>query len=482
MKEMKYVELNPRRSDKRFVGATKPIKIVVELRRKKELPPIEEGPITIQELEREYGAFDEDIELVKRFAVQNRVQTEVHQGARLIILRGELANIQKIFHVQVLSVLKRGVAVRYPVGPDLIPEELQGKVLSVVGFDERPQIKPHRKRALASGPALKPIEIANRFGLNQGDGKGAKIVLCQFGGGYDIEDVRLALEQQSIASPMNITFNSPTGLLLQGGRGTFFDEVALNLQICASVAPQAEIIVNVTGQSDADIMLNIVSAVRMAPTAISISWGFPESAGKRSLCEAVDRYLQEAALLGAACLVSSGNDGSGLSSLQAAYFPASSTFATACGGMQMQNADLTGEPSVWNDGTLASGGGKSQFFQTPQGPRGVPDLSGYASLRPGYRILLGGSQKAQGCTSAVAPLYAAFFAGVAGDKLLPPLNPFLYSNPRIFVDIKNGSSSHLAATRPGFTAGPGWDAATGLGYLDGKEAAKALKKVLRPRP
>jgi len=51
----------------------------------------------------------------------------------------------------------------------------------------------------------------------------------------------------------------------------------------------------------------------------------------------------------------------------------------------------------------------------------------------------------------------------------------MYSNPGAFHDVTKGTNA-IAPNVPGYTAGPGWDACTGLGTPDGK----AMLKLLMP--
>jgi kumamolisin len=100
--------------------------------------------------------------------------------------------------------------------------------------------------------------------------------------------------------------------------------------------------------------------------------------------------------------------------------------------------------------------------------RGVPDVAGNADPATGYQVLVDGQQNVIGGTSAVAPLWAGLicrlaqatghtfgliqtqlYAGVAAGQAAPG-----------FRDITVGNNG-------AFSAGPGWDACTGLGSPDG---------------
>ena len=97
---------------------------------------------------------------------------------------------------------------------------------------------------------------------------------------------------------------------------------------------------------------------------------------------------------------------------------------------------------------------------TAGGGRGVPDVSGDADPETGYQVRIDGTNTVIGGTSAVAPLWAGLIA-VANQQLgtqVGFIQPLIYAaNAAVgFNDITEGNN-------PAFSAGPGWDACTGLG-------------------
>ncbi|MGA8655030.1 MAG: hypothetical protein WB586_02690 [Chthoniobacterales bacterium] len=109
--------------------------------------------------------------------------------------------------------------------------------------------------------------------------------------------------------------------------------------------------------------------------------------------------------------------------------------------------------------------------------RGIPDIAGNADPDSGYQLVQSGINiGAVGGTSAAAPLYAALVAlmNASLGTRLGWLNPGLYSAPyaTVFRDINDGGSNADGA--PGYTAGPGWDACTGLGSVIGTSLMRDL--------
>jgi kumamolisin len=230
---------------------------------------------------------------------------------------------------------------------------------------------------------------------------------------------------------------------------------------------------------------------------ISISWGGPESSWTTQALGALDQSFADAASLGVTVCVACGDNGSGdgVGDGRAHVdFPASSPHALACGGTRLEAArgSITAE-TVWNEATGgATGGGVSQVFDLPAWQqaagvptsangdgrvgRGVPDVAGDADPTTGYQVRVDGREVTVGGTSAVAPLWAALVALLNQRRGTPlgQLNPELYaaSAEQAFRDITVGSNA-LPGT-PGYSAGPGWDACTGLGSPDGQALLTAL--------
>ena len=94
------------------------------------------------------------------------------------------------------------------------------------------------------------------------------------------------------------------------------------------------------------------------------------------------------------------------------------------------------------------------------GGRGVPDVAGDADPATGYSVRVDGQNLVIGGTSAVAPLWAGLIA-VANQQNKSAagfIHPLIYDTRAKagFRDITSGNNGT-------FSAGPGWDACTGLG-------------------
>jgi len=87
----------------------------------------------------------------------------------------------------------------------------------------------------------------------------------------------------------------------------------------------------------------------------------------------------------------------------------------------------------------------------------------------GYTVRVDGQTSTIGGTSAVAPLWAGLIAlaNAANGHDAGFVNPALYGNPKALRDVTSGNNG-------AFSAGPGWDACTGLGSPKGAAVIAAL--------
>jgi kumamolisin len=335
------------------------------------------------------------------------------------------------------------------------------------------------------------------------DGAGRTIAIIELGGGFSTGDLdryfsSLGLKRPSVqAVGVDRAQNSP-GHDPNGVDG----EVLLDIEVVGALAPQASIVVYFAPNTDAGFLDAVATAAHASPTAdaISISWGGPEDSWTAQARSAFADALADAAALGVTVTAAAGDNGSsdGESGSQAHVdFPASSPHALACGGTSLIADAATGtvtSETVWNNGNGggATGGGVSAVFPQPTwqasatspiAGRGVPDTAGNADPQTGYQVLVDGTTMVIGGTSAVAPLWAALVARLnqATGTPLGLAQPAFYqqtqpaATPPGFRDITTG-------TNGAYTAGPGWDACTGLGVPNGAALLSRLTSPVHSSP
>jgi kumamolisin len=472
-----------------------------------ELAALEPGQreyLTRAEFAEQFGASESDIAAVERFASDSGLTVVSSSRARRSVeLSGTIGALAAAFGADLRSYQLGDQEFRGRKGTLSVPAALAPLVTGVFGLDNRPQARSQFRRrvrsAVAAASAFTPVQVATAYAFPTGfDGSGQTIALLELGGGFTTADLKTYFSGLGIAEPSVSSVSVDAGKNAPAGDPNSADsEVLLDIEVAAAIAPGAKIVVYFapnTDQGFLDAVTTIVHDTKHAPTILSISWGGPEATWTSQAFTNFDAAFADAATLGMTVLVAAGDSGSSdgeTDGLAHVDFPASSPHVLACGGTQLvaDGAAIESE-TVWNGGTSdgATGGGISDAFdlpawqQTANVPpsvnagarvgRGVPDVAGNADPQSGYDIYVDGSAGVVGGTSAVAPLWAALVARLnqAVGKQLGFLNPTLYASPSALDDIVSGNNG-------AYTAGPGWDACTGLGSPNG---ARLLALVTSP--
>jgi len=459
--------------------------------------------VSREEFAAKHGADSDAIEKVKQFAKENNLTvSEVSPERRTVKLEGTAANMLRAFEVRLDLYEHEGHQYRARTGGISLPSELAPSVEAVLGLDNRPQAKTHfrvhgeqtPKASAAAAVSYTPRQVAQlyQFPLDV-DGTGETVGILELGGGYRPADLKTYFSSLKVNEPSVISVLVDKGKNKPTNPNSADGEVLLDIEVVGAVAPGAKIVVYFapnTSQGFQDALTTAIHDATNKPSVISISWGGAESTWTTQSMAAFDSAAQDAAALGVTICAASGDNGSGDGVSDGANhvdFPASSPHILACGGTSLQSANgkITSE-TVWNDGAQggAGGGGFSNQFPLPAwqssasvkppsgGGRGVPDVAGDADPETGYKVLVDGKSLVIGGTSAVAPLWSGLIA-LLNEKLGKPLGflqPTLYGLPGTagaFNDITSGSNG-------AFAAGPGWDAATGLGSPSAGNLLKAL--------
>jgi subtilase family serine protease len=295
-------------------------------------------------------------------------------------------------------------------------------------------------------------------------------------------------------------------------------EDVLDIEDVAGLAPGADLKVYEgpnTNSGAYDTYAQIVSD--NTAKVISTAWGECEAQMGASAAEAENTLFQEAATQGQSIFAAAGDDGTtdctdangNPVAQQAVDDPASQPYVTGVGGTTLVTTPSRTE-TVWNDGDAiqggAGGGGVSTLWTQPGyqskaaiaqasvscGSSGttcreVPDVSADADENTGYVIYWDGSWTTVGGTSGAAPTWAALAAladasAPCAGSTIGFANPGLYraaasDYSAYFNDIVVGNNNYgpsAAATVTGYSAGPGYDMASGLGTPIGDALASVL--------
>ena len=355
-------------------------------------------------------------------------------------------------------------------------------------------VRVHQNADQASGQAFFPWQVGAIYDypLDKGFGKGSHIVLVEFGGGVLEEEIFAFIRQRyPQINPLPVQYSN------LGGMSAVFNatddaciECTLDLTVALAIAPAAQVTMIYAPNEQPYFVTALQRALALNPTVISISWGMAEEFWDPNTIHQLEVVLTEIAGHGIPVLVSAGDQGAfDTTKAPAINYPASSPNAIACGGTSLLANPATGAftQKVWDDNSLtnATGGGISEVFTKPafqstvnipglppkyptNTRRGIPDISANADPETGYILPYAGKQIVVGGTSAVAPLYAGYFALL--KSIYPAWNmadllSTMYTNQQAFLGVTQGSNGW-------WTAHPGWNACCGLGTLTYDNIAK----------
>ncbi len=445
------------------------------------------------------------IQLVTEFAAKAGLTVEgVEPARRLVRLSGTVAQAEAAFRTTLSRTRHGKREFRSRQGALELPQALHSVVEAVLGLDTRAQAETRHVmgRRRAQGSAFRPNMVGKLYDFPTGvTGAGQCIGLIELGGGFVQGDIATAFTAMGLTPP------KVSAVSVDGGQNTpapddgADGEVALDIQVAGGVAPGAAIAVYFAPNTDAGFADAISQAVNDAankPGVLSISWGSAEPTWTAQGVAAMNSALQDAGKLGVSVFVASGDNLATDSVADGKVhvdFPAASPYAIGCGGTQLNASGATvSSEVVWNDGSSGTGGGVSTLFPVPafqagaklplnvstrKAGRGVPDVAGNAAPGTGYDIVVNGQTEVVGGTSAVAPLWAGLIALVnqkaaqGGGKPVGFFLPTLYGASGAVREITSGTNKP-SGSNLGYSAGPGWNACTGLGVPNGAALLAAL--------
>lgn len=264
-------------------------------------------------------------------------------------------------------------------------------------------------------------------------------------------------------------------------------ETDLDVAMIHTLAPKAKIRVVATPSSETQGITGFPDMMKAmdwvsehhAANALSLSLGTPEDDfDSPQQLHDLDQHFQRAAESGVSVTASSGDEGAtgkrkdgGPWGKRVAGFPAASPFVTAVGGTQL-TLDAQGRRSAPDELWSRSGAGVSHEYPVPAWQQAEAQLTG-AQGRSFPDVSLQGVQG----TSQSSPLFAAVvdLASQQAGKPLGLINPALYQLGQQgigTVDVTKGNNSYDDVR--GFSAGKGFDTASGWGTVDAAKFVPAL--------
>ena len=333
-------------------------------------------------------------------------------------------------------------------------------------------------------------------------GQGAVIAMYELGT-YD------PLDTHTFFSCYHLTPTIHTIKVDGGATGAYSDEATMDVEQTAALAPGAVVdVYSGPNTNNGPIDLYAKIADDNLATVVSTSWGDCENDPSGAI-NAEAPIFQQMAAEGMTVIAAAGDNGSSdcngiTTNAPAVDDPASQPFVTAVGGLSVDTLSPLSQ-TVWNNNGGAGGGGVSSLWSRPWWQRGalfttdtsqgvatattrmVPDLSLMADPSTGFiQYFTGGNSTNVNCshsscvkwssiggTSIGPPILSAIVAiatqtcspvQLSGTTRLGFLNPTLYAVAATagnFVDVTSGSND--AFNQGAYTAGTGYDLASGLG-------------------
>ena len=479
-----------------------------------------------------FGATSHDIAaLTAWLTAQGLAVDDVARGRHWITFSGSAGRIGSAFRAPIHRFRVNGADHFSNTTAPSVPAAFREIVAGIRGLDDfglhslaLPAARPDYN--VSGSHQLAPEDVANIYhiqALYQAGFTGAGQTIAIVGqSDFNASDIRAFRQRFGLPAndPQKVIFGANPGILSDLSNQL---EVALDLEWSGAIAPQATIIYALS--QEAFLSLEYAIDQNLAPV-VSVSFGGCELYQNAGFLRGV---LQQANAQGITVLVASGDQGAATCDSTSPTpqatkgvtesWPASAPEVTAVGGTAFSDSiggpywSVTNDSSlgsalgyipevVWNDSIsrnqlAASGGGPSGFFAKPfwqvgagvpnDGARDVPDLALAASTtKYPFMVTSNGSTALVGGTSAAAPIMAGILALVnqyLGAQGLGNINPTLYrmakSAPAAFHDIASGnnmvpceqSTPQCANGLLGFSAGAGYDQATGLGSVDAYKLA-----------
>jgi len=453
---------------------------------------------------------------------------DVARGRLWITFSGTAAQVGRAFQTQIHKYNVNGTLHFANVSAPRIPAAFQDAVSGVDGLDDFVQHPMHVAAQqqpgdnIGSGHYLAPGDMATIYNIsplyNSGfDGTGQKIAVIG-------RSAILLSDIQTFRSQFNLPAKDPQLVLYGTNPGVVAADMVesdIDLEWSGAIAPNADILfvyaTSVTTAAQYAIDQNL------APV-MTYSYGSCETEGNTNQ----RGVAQQANAQGITWFASSGDAGAtacdrsgptpqatkGLS----VGLPSSFPEITSVGGTEFNDGtgagyfsstnDANGGSALsyiperpWNDAALTNsieggGGGASIFFAKPvwqTGPgvpndnaRDTPDISlpaspnhyGYVVYSNGNRVIYGGTSVSSPEWAGLAALLNQTLTTASSPSRLGNLNPQLYrlaqASPNVFHDTIVGDNKMPCAQNSpncvngfaGFSAGPGYDEATGLGSVD----------------
>ena len=421
-----------------------------------------------------------------------------------LFARGSISQIQKAMSLTFARVTFRNKEFTSAINPPTVPGWMSALVVGINGL--QPHLGPHKhiikkQNQPASfgggGAEYEPKQIATAYTANTlyssnitGAGQAIAIVIDTFPA---TSDLVAFWKQAGISQSLsNIEFIQAVSGQLAAPSG----EETLDTEWSSSLAPGAHVrVYAATDLGDADLdatYLQVYDDVTNHPEynihQMSMSYGEGETYTTQSQVDTDGQYFAELTAAGVTIFASTGDEGStpdangGDTGPLNAESPASDPHVTAVGGtsLVLNFNNTESSEKVWNNGTGASSGGTSIYFDRPSWQTGtgvnlsamrqIPDIALTADPNYGAVTYIDGAVSVVGGTSWSSPSCAAFCALINQARVSAGLSSVGLLGPQIYPligtsNFRDITAGNNATPNSGgkYVAGVGYDECTGIG-------------------
>lgn len=467
--------------------------------------------LTSEQFAQQFGPSEQDYDIILAFAKAHGFEiTATHPNRTLVTLKGQVADIEKIFHLR-FQLYQHPLEERLFYAPEAEPWTDQHlPILRVNGLDDfyvrRTPLHAIMQSssgsvgpAIGSGPGGTLISRDLRNAYAPGvtlTGLGQAVGIYNPPHGFNPNDIITYQTVTGIAPlvPVNKVLIDGNDSPLEGST----KEVILDIEMAIAMAPGLSQVLVYQG-ADYVSTLNRMATDNIAKQLTS-SWPTPPENSS------ADQVYKQFAVQGQTFFCASGDAG--------AYYPtqpfsADDPFITVVSGTQLilSNDGAWESEVVWHNDFGSGGGGTMNRYPLPDWQKNIdmsvnlgstqsrnsPDV---AMVADNLFMVLNSQFTGGGGTSAASPLWAGYMAlineraALAGKQPLGFLNPSLYalgkssSYTKYFHDITFGNNLTPWNTQPNnanqYIAKPGYDLCTGWGTPTGIALINALVGVGEP--
>lgn len=432
--------------------------------------------------------------------------TSVHvaQNRLVIVADGDAAAVRAAFDTQLQHFRIDGRDARANLSDARVPAHLAGLVTAVTGLQTVHVARPANRLAgegvaaavghqatdfstIYDGDGLPPASKATIGIIAQGDVSPTLDDLRTFtaAAGFAMPATRVVVADSASSDTSNVIewdIDSQSSLATAGGQIQ-----SMNFYV-ASTLDDAPL----TAAYNAAVVDNTAQV-------INVSLQGCETSEKQSGAQAAqDAVFEVAVAQGQVFSIASGDRGSYQcgSKLGGASWPSASPYVISVGGTTLQTTGNTvyASETLWScTGAIGcelgggAGGGPSVTEAAPQwqidagldaaGKRAQPDVSFDADPNTGMLVTFGNQHPQYGGTSLASPIFVGFWARLQSQNNLAlgyPAAPLYKVGPtnngkKFLHDVTSGSNG-------GYSAGPGFDAASGFGSMDIGKLSQLIRR------